>query len=186
MIKGIYLDNDETLSHALFYDPEQNHLEINLSEEKLYTIVRPCAQRIIDFCRELVGKENVFILTTATTEYIRAVNEAAGWEFPDEQIFAREDQAKYMYNGAYDGTQYIDSPQVHVNNVLIDNLPPKYNENKIAFLGIWRTWEKNYLQVRDYYGVDYTDDSFEDTVKEFLISRHSMCNDTGEEKSLEV
>ena len=172
MIKSIYWDIDETLIHSSIKDPNQNHLEILLADnDRYYTIVRPCAQRIIDFSRNLVGRENVFILTAATTDYVRAINEKAGWGFPNEQIFAREDQEKYSYHGAYGGTQYVDSSQAHPDNVLIDNLHPRHNEGKIAFLGIWKTWRENYFQVRDYYGVNFTEDSFEEDVKEFLIER---------------
>ena len=172
MIKSIYWDIDETLIHSSIKDPNQNHLEILLADnDRYYTIVRPCAQRIIDFSRNLVGRENVFILTAATTDYVRAINEKAGWGFPNEQIFAREDQEKYSYHGAYGGTQYVDSSQAHPDNVLIDNLPPRHNEGKIAFLGIWKTWRENYFQVRDYYGVNFTEDSFEEDVKEFLMRR---------------
>lgn len=173
MIKGIYWDIDETLIHSSIEDPSQNHLQIDLPDDRYYTIVRPCAQRIIDFSRDLVGFENVFILTASTTEYCRAINEAAGWGFSSERIFAREDQEKYSYHGAYGGTQYVDSSQIHSDNVLIDNLPPRHNESKIAFLGIWKTWEQNYLRVRNYWGVNFTDDSFEDDIKEFLIRKHS-------------
>jgi len=172
MIKSIYWDIDETLIHSSIKDPNQNHLEILLADnDRYYTIVRPCAQRIIDFSRNLVGRENVFILTAATTDYVRAINEKAGWGFPNEQIFAREDQEKYSYHGAYGGTQYVDSSQAHPDNVLIDNLHPRHNEGKIAFLGIWKTCHENYLQVRDYWGVNFSDDPFEEDVKEFLIER---------------
>lgn len=178
MIKGIYWDIDETLIHSSIQDPNQNHLEILLADnDRYYTIVRPCAQRVIDFSRELVGKENVFILTAAATDYVQAINEKAGWGFPNEQIFAREDQEKYSYHGAYGGTQYVDSPQAHPDNVLIDNLPPKHNESKIAFLGIWRTFHANYLQVGDYWGVNFLKDSFEEDVKKFLIERFESQSD---------
>ena len=177
MIKSIYWDIDETLVHSSRKDPNQDHLQIDFPNDRYYTIVRPCAQRIIDFSRDLVGRENVFILTAATTDYVRAINEKAGWGFPDEQIFAREDQEKYSHRGAYGGTQYVDSPQAHPDNVLIDNLPPRYNESKIAFLGIWRTCHANYLQVREYWGVNFPDNPFEVDVKEFLIERFESQSD---------
>ena len=40
--------------------------------------------------------------------------------------------------------------------------------------GISKTEDTNYLKIRDYYGVNFPDDTFEEDVKEFLTSKHNQ------------
>ena len=190
MIKGIYLDNDESLSHCVLREPNQKHLRFALEDGGIYyPIIRPCAKRIIDYCRNLVGAENVRILTTATKEYIRGVNEVAEWGFEDEQLIAREEISNHHFATAYGGNCTLPSKYAHRDNVLIDNLDPRNNPDKISFLGIWKTVDTNYLKVRDYYGVDFPSDLFEEKVLQFLEERHSapsQCKQISEEENLEI
>jgi len=89
-----------------------------------------------------------------------------------ENIISRETIEKHYWHGAYGGGGTVPSTDLaNKNNLLIDNLPPRYNEAKIALIGIGSTWATNYLQVKDYYGVDFPDDKFENEVLEF-IKRH--------------
>lgn len=176
MINKIFWDIDETLIHTLLDDPKQAHVKFSLDDgNSYYTIIRPCSHELIRFSRELVGKENVHILTTATRDYAEKVNELAGWEFDPSDIFAREDQEanRVWVSTAYGGRygSIIPHEYANPNNVLIDNLPRRQNEGKIEFIGIGKTQETNYLKIDDYYGVDFPDDSFEKDVKEFLIER---------------
>jgi hypothetical protein len=176
MINRIYFDADETLIHTTMRDPNQEHIVLALDDAMYYTIVRPCAKTLIDFSRELVGADRVHILTTATRDYAREVNRLAGWGFKNEDIFSREDQANHTrrFSLAYGGTREECDPHIyaHKNNVIIDNLPPRQNSNKIEFIGISKTYQDNYLRINDYYGVEYADSNFEQEVKDFLIERN--------------
>ena len=132
-----------------------------------YTIIRPCAQRLIDLARELVGKDNVYILTAATFDYANTINEKAGWGFERDHIIAREEIKRHLIPTAYGGSAYVEKEGIaHKDNVLIDNLPYRQNMSKVNLIGIG---EDRYLHVRDYYGVNGTEwDTFEKDVKEFL------------------
>ena len=178
MINKIYFDADETMIHTLWDEPNQNHVQFSLGDGFTYhTIIRPCSHALIHFSRELVGKENVHILTTATRDYAEKVNELAGWDFDPKDIFAREDQeaARVWVSTAYGGRYGAITPHEYANpnNVLIDNLHPRNNESKIQFIGINDTFRNNYLKIEDYYGVNLPEDPFEEDVREFLIERHN-------------
>lgn len=167
MINKIFLDADETLLHTVFYDPNQEHIRFHLEGKSYYTIIRPCTQRLIDLCRELVGKDNVYILTAAMKDYITTINEKAGWDFDAEHLIPREEIERHCYPAAYGGTAYIEKEGIaHKDNVLIDNLPYRQNMGKVNLIGIL---EDRYLHVRDYYGVNGRDnDTFENDVMNFL------------------
>jgi hypothetical protein len=174
MINKIFWDIDETLIHTTIYDPKQDHVQFSLGDGHVYhTMIRPCSNELIRFSRELVGKENVHILTTATRDYAEKVNELAGWGFDPKDIFAREDQEanRIWVSTAYGGRHCSIIPHEYANpnNVLIDNLRRLQNEGKINFIGIGKTQETNYLKIYDYYGVNFPDDSFEEDVKNFLL-----------------
>jgi hypothetical protein len=176
MINRIYFDIDESLIFTTMRDPNQEHIVLALDDALYYTIVRPCAKTLIDFARDLVGADRVHILTTATRDYAREVNRLADWGFENSNIFSREDLSKYSvrFPLAYGASHEERSSHfyAHKNNVIIDNLPPRENQNKIAFIGINDTYQDNYFRINDYYGVEYADSNFEQEVKEFLISRN--------------
>lgn len=179
MINKIFFDIDETLIHTTTYDPEQECHKFELDGDYFtyYTIVRPCAMSLIQFARDLVGFENVHILTTATRDYAETINELAGWGFNKEDIFTREDIRGHRreFPTAYGGVYHEYDPHIYANknNVLIDNLPPRSNYNKVVFIGISNLEDTNYLHIRDYYGVDRPHDTFEQDVKNFLANKHS-------------
>jgi hypothetical protein len=177
MINRIFWDIDETLIHTCLQDPGQEHISFAIGEDLnvYYTIVRPCAKKLIEFSRQIVGADKVHILTTSTREYAQKINELAGWGFKNEDIFAREDLAihcrsvKTAYGGSHE--EYDPHIYAHKDNVLIDNLMPRYNGRKIGFIGIWKSLD-NYFEVRDYYGVNFPDDPFEEEVVEFIKTRN--------------
>jgi FMN phosphatase YigB (HAD superfamily) len=188
MTKRIFFDLDGTLLYSHEKDPKQAHLffELDVGEwkERNYTIIRPQAQRVIDYSRELFGAENVFILTSNLKEYAEKVNELAQFNFKDENIIARDDLNNHRYATAYGGYARLAGKYADSNNILIDNLPPRENEDKIVYLGIYKTYPTNYLQVRDYYGTNFPNDKFEEKVKSFLFSHFS--GNPVSEKDLEV
>jgi len=176
MINRIFWDIDETLIHTVLRKPDQDHVSFSLDDGMYYTMIRPCSKALIDFSRELVGADRVHILTTATRNYAREVNRLAGWGFKNEDIFSREDQVGHMrrFSLAYGKSHEECDPHIyaHKNNVIIDNLPPRQNFNKIEFIGIGNTYQDNYLKINDYYGVEFANSNFEQEVKDFLIERN--------------
>ena len=175
MIKNCFFDIDSTLIFSDFSAPEQEHIKFNLENDQhdYFTIIRPCAKRLINFARQLVGEQNVFILTTSTRTYARKINELALFGFNNDQIFSREDIAKYTVHQAYGGYATIPHELAHKENVLIDDLSSRYNENKVAFIGIGPTVSERYLEIRPYYGVNFVEDPFEQEVIDFLQRNHN-------------
>ena len=158
MIKRIFFDIDETLIHTSIRPFEEGvkyeHFVLPDDSTNYYTIIRPCAKALIDFSRDLIGADNVYILTTSTKDYANRINELAGWGFETDHIIAREDIASHSFPNAYSGMATCAHAIAHKDNVLIDNLPSRYNESKTSLIGIGTTVETNYKQIRDYYGVD--------------------------------
>lgn len=190
MINKIFFDLDECLIHTELREPTQKHISFCLDDYggTYYSIVRPCAKRLIEFARNLIGAENVFILTAAIKPYACEINRLAEFGFPEDQILSREDINNHYFATAYGGGSILASQHAHVDNVLIDNLEGRYNQDKVSFIGIWRSLDTNYLKIRDYYGVNFPDDPFEENVMNFLEERHkapSLCKKEGEE-GLEV
>ena len=169
MINKIFIDLDECMLHTLLRKPEQEHIRFTLENDlnTYYTIIRPCAQKLIDYARELVGKDNVYILTTSTNAYANTINEMTRWGFEGDHIIAREEINRHLIPTAHGGRAYIEKEGIaHEDNVLIDNLPYRENMGKVTLIGIKGD---RYLKVRDYYGVNGIDyDDFEEDVGEFL------------------
>ena len=184
MINKVFWDIDETLIHTFLSEPKQKHVRFALEFGGVYyTVIRPCSKSLIEFSRELVGAENVFILTSATKDYAREVNRLAEWGFPDDHIIAREEIEDHRYSTAYGGSHTVASKHASLDNVLIDNLEPRYNGDKISYLGIWQSLDTNYLKITDYYGVNFPNDTFENDVIDFLSKVHkapSLCKPIGE------
>lgn len=169
MIKRIFWDIDETLIHTSMIPFEEGYdyktFTLPNSSANYHTIIRRCSNHLIEYSRNLVGKNNVYILTTSIHSYANEINQLAGWNFETDHILTREDIDMHRYSAAYGSSMTAPHELADKNNVLIDNLPPRYNENKMILIGIQRD---RYLEIRDYYGVDYSDETFEKDCKEFL------------------
>lgn len=169
MINKIFWDNDECLSHSSYMPFEnQTYLTITLVDGCVYTILRPSAKEVLKYSRNLVGDDNVYMLTSASTDFAQAVNIEAGLGFNINQILTRDDMSKHAVSGAYGGSYVMPHGELaHEDNVLIDNLPSRYNIDKMSFIGINSS---RYLQIRDYYGVNIPENErkFVNQVKEFL------------------
>jgi hypothetical protein len=178
MIDRVFWDIDETLIHTEMRPFEEgwNDVEFKLDGDSYYTKIRPCSTDLVTFSRNLVGAENVYILTTSTRDYAREINRIAGWDFAHDHIFSREDLHEHRYTTAYGGYTTMENKSISSpNNVIIDNLPTRENWNKMAFIGID---SERYFKVPDYWGADFPDDKFliED-IKEFLTKLHSNGED---------
>lgn len=174
MIHKIFFDIDETLLHTeVNHDPGQECF-VHTFEGSLktyYTIFRPSARRILDFARELVGNENVYALTTATRDYAERLNAVGNFGWRNDQILTREDIEAHQWYGAY-GSVNCNQHKTLANcrNVLVDNLPSRENEKKMALIGIGIP---RYIKVEFYWGVNFPDDTFEEDVKQALTQLHN-------------
>jgi hypothetical protein len=171
MIENVFFDLDETLVYSSIDEPEQEHFTIVLADGVYYTIIRPEAKEVLRFARELVGKDKVFILTAAMRHYAMEINVLGKFDFTYQTIHAMEDLQNNYVRGAYGGGYVIPSKLANPNNVLIDNLPIHKNFEKLQYIGI-KLGGGNYLQVDDYYGVNFPDCTFEKDVKAFLETKH--------------
>ena len=173
MIDRVFWDIDETLIHTEFspFGEGFNDVPLVLEDHTYYTKIRPCSMHLVEFSRQLVGSENVYILTTATRDYAQEVNRLASWNFPHGHIYSREDLKNHRYSTAYGGSGTAQNKEIaSSNNVLIDNLPHRENWNKMSFIGID---SERYLKIQDYYGVDFPDCTFVEDVEKFLLKLHN-------------
>jgi hypothetical protein len=174
MINKVFWDIDETLIHTSLKPYNANAIHFKLGGENYYVKVRDCSNELIDFSRNLVGVENVYILTAATRDYAHKINDLAKWEFSLENIFTREDIFENNFLLAYDiplPKEYKSNVDIiSKDNVLIDNLPPRSNRDKIEFIGI--DYDR-YLKIDDYYGFGENNEEFSCQVKEFLLKLHT-------------
>ena len=160
--KVIMIDYDETLAHSLYADNEKHADQLidmygeHWRGEKFMippsawdmtnnggwyvTFKRSWTKDLLTFTRQLVGNNNVYILTSSTKDYILYCNNVLELGFdPNTHIFSRED----MY--AID--KYPDFLDTY--NILVDNLTYKEHcsgiVSKVAFLN--GLPEKQYVQV---------------------------------------
>jgi hypothetical protein len=171
MIKRIFQDLDECILHTYANSmPPSEYVEFILSEDMhtYRTMIRPCAKRLFEYYNSVVGKENVYILTSATRDYAESLNRLGEFGLDNDHIYTREDIQQYSISYGYGGEGTLPMPIADKDNVLIDNLPPRYNYNKMDMMGIVT---KNYYQTREYYGLNDDDEYFFEDVVEFIKAR---------------
>jgi hypothetical protein len=173
MIKRIFQDLDECILHTfvntLPYEGEK-YVEFTLSEDMhIYrSVIRPCAKELFEYYNSIVGKENVYILTSATRDYAHELNRLGEFGLDTDHIYTREDIQQYSISHGYGGESTLPMPIADKDNVLIDNLPPRYNYNKMDMMGIVK---KNYYQTQEYYGNNLYEEDFVAGIKEFIKAR---------------
>ena len=171
MIKRIFQDLDECILHTYVNSmPPSEYVEFILSEDMhtYRTMIRPCAKRLFEYYNSVVGKENVYILTSATRDYAESLNRLGEFGLDNDHIYTREDIQQYSISYGYGGEGTLPMPIADKDNVLIDNLPPRYNYNKMDMMGIVT---KNYYQTREYYGLNDDDEYFFEDVVKFIKAR---------------
>ena len=172
MIKRIFQDIDECILHTVINThPHETYVEFTLPNDRnVYkTFIRPCANDLFEYYNSVVGKENVYILTSATRDYAETLNRLGQFGLDNDHIFSREDISKYSHSSAWSGESHqMKHPLAHKNNVLIDNLPWRYNTSKTNLMNIFKD---NYHQTPEYYGENYPDDTFFDDIKGFIQER---------------
>jgi hypothetical protein len=148
----------------------EKYVEFILGEDMhtYRTLIRPCAKALFEYYNSVVGKENVYILTTATRDYAETLNRLGEFGLDNDHIYTREDIQQYSISHGYGGEGTLPMPIADKDNVLIDNLPPRYNYNKMDMMGIVT---KNYHQTPEYYGSNFHEQDFLDDIKEFIKQR---------------
>jgi hypothetical protein len=168
MINCVFWDLDETLIHSMDV-PNGDEYDFTIEtdgggwviSETYYVKVRRDSRDVIAHSRELVGPENVFILTAATYNYALDICNKANFGFKEDQIISREHIRHFV--------KPQESKYRNKDNVLIDNLPVYDNLDKLNVIGIRKD---RYLKIDDYYGVDFSNELFKEDCKEFLNSLH--------------
>lgn len=171
----IFLDLDNALINSFFPTDvidESKCFQVDISNgETYFTVVRKGAQEVIDFAHNLVGAENVFILTNSIREYALQINEKAGFGFLPQNVIARENYCVAI-RGAY-GSVYPIHKNWSKNNVLVDDLEYEWNATKNDFIG--NIPKENYFKCRAFHGVDFPNENFADKVIDFLKEKHNIA-----------
>lgn len=172
MLNKIFIDLDETLicGSPQLREKKDCDFTIVLEYGGIYDIkVRPSAYDVINLANSYVGSKNVYLLTIATREYATEISTSACFCFPPENIISREDINKARFNTIYGGSHYGTNANIaHSDNVLIDNLPARENEQKMIYIGIK---PDRYLNITPYYGTNFKDDDFYSSVDDFLLQK---------------
>lgn len=174
MIKRIFQDIDECILYTdviggAVASTLWHKFKLHGDSSTYHTIFRPCAKRIFDFYRSIVGEDNVYILTTATQDYAEELNIAGGFGLNADHIISRKVIKKYEKMKHH--PRPTRHPLFDADNVLIDNLQYGYNLEKVNLMGISLP---NYLCTGEYYGDDESDDEFEVLVKQFIGSKYEL------------
>lgn len=154
MNKRIFIDLDQTLIHSY---PSYEHTALQkFGEKSLYekgetyhdgyvTYVRPLAREFVDYCHDMVGIDNVYILTAAKGDYARDVIVRGDLKIPAKKIHDR-DSISYMSKEFHDGY-----------NILVDDLPYYDNYSKLRYLAITNKLEQyiNIVEYTPYEGLRY-------------------------------
>ena len=172
MIKRIFQDLDECILHTFYLNDEhkgKKYVEFvaGFDAYPYTTFIRPCAKKLFNFYNSVVGKENVYILTAASKDYARTLNDVGDFGLDDDHILTREDMEKCRVMSEWVGS-VPPGPLADRENVLIDNLPSRYNEDKMNYIGIDLS---RYFQTMYYFGLDETDPEFFDSVKRFILKK---------------
>lgn len=140
------------------------HLRDEIYGNDLYhTYIRPSAKRLFEFYNSVVGKENVYILTTSIQPYARMINKLADFGVDHDHIISREEIHVLKDLGTY---EYALHDLANSDNVLIDNLKPHENRSKISIMDIKPT---RYHQTPNYFGDNKDDAEFEAAVRHFIM-----------------
>ena len=147
MKNRIWLDLDDTLIKSYYWsDKELSTIKVPNDGKNLYdefvTFERPIAKELISFCKDVVGEENVNILTAADEIYAAVIINKLGFEIPPLRIHTSEDTNIFRLSK---------NPTVlmEFNNILIDDLCYYDNYIKMKYLGISDKIE-NYIQIKNY------------------------------------
>ncbi len=172
MINCIFLDLDQCLIYGAFPTetiPMKEDFIVDLESGEMYfAFVRNGAKEVIEFSRQLVGEENVFILTNSRREYALRMNKEADFGFSPKNIIARENYCKPTMAGYC--AVHPTHEKYSKKNVLIDDYDFEMNPVKNNFIG--RIESKNYFKCKAFKGINCKKDNFAEKVIDFLKEKH--------------
>ena len=184
---NLFWDLDETLVHTLVASNEKHADElidlygehwagtkINIRHDGWYvTFLRKSTKRLLEFSRELLGPENVYMLSHGSNDYIAWVNVRVGLGFdPNTNLFGRED------------VFWLDTcPKFKDHfNVLIDNENYLYHScgdrGKVKFLN--NIPEEQFIQIPQFtvWSESITDDKIDELVEDMktkITNAFELC-----------
>ena len=176
MIERIFQDLDECILHTFVNDVPYDgmkYVEFNLGADMhiFRAVIRPCAKKLFEYYNSVVGKDNVYILTSATYDYATELNRLGEFGLDADHIFSREDIQQYSGCSRAEFAHIDDKKPLAIagpNNVLIDNLPSYLNKEKMSMMGITK---ENYHQTPEYYGNNLDERYFMEDIKKFIKAR---------------
>jgi hypothetical protein len=144
LISGKFCASDNTAQKKIKACSQFESFTFNTASDLYVVFIRPGAKEFVNWCRDQVGKENLYILTSSTEDYAQRVNKGAKFNIEPNNIFSRE-----FHNNPVEALK-------DKNNILIDNEDYLFHScgsvNKCSFLhGLP---EKNLIQV-DHFTVDF-------------------------------
>lgn len=159
----IFLDFDETLGHTTVEYSWENAVKtvaIESTDENVeidcfklegdsvcyVTQLRPGVREFLKYCRDKVGRDNVYILTSSTKDYITEINQRFDLGFENCQLISREEI--YTPNDDLSSKQFEHEGRY----VLVDNMSYHDHRGTYSKIGFLRgLFYGNFVKVEDYY-----------------------------------
>lgn len=159
LVSSLYVRNDQDAEGILDICYDLTGVEIVLHDNDRYvSFLRPSTPEVLDGVWKLMGKENVFVLSTGTHDYLTTATKKLGLDFPDSRIFGREmlriGNPPERFRGSF--------------NVLVDNESYEHHwrdNGKIAFLH--NLPRDNYIKVPSFHAITY---KYEENHAEWLLA----------------
>lgn len=159
----IFLDLDETLTHSVDieywdeysvnYNSSTDPVFLHLSDDEEYVVYkRPVAHDLIEFCRNLAGDDNLYILTDASYEYAKNINNLHNLTISPSRILSMRDNP------------FVEDINKSIN-ILVDNLNWKDVGRKLAVLYPYRC----HVKVVPYVGSDKDETAYLKQLKEDIL-----------------
>lgn len=161
MLNKIFWDLDETLAHVQVNPrvadiKSDDQTDFTLDDSFLYrATIRDGASELVNYSRELVGPENVWVCTTSVKSYAEKIIELADLQIPSEQVLYRSIVDSYYHRSRRTqvGDRLIPQEKHSVfslANVLLDNkrVGAHHLAQKMCVLGISPA---RVFHVKDFY-----------------------------------
>ncbi len=180
---ALCLDADESLINSQFISSPSSktfmeetygeiwpyiHIQFDWDEQYI-SFLRPWARELVEFSKNLVGEENVFILSTGIIDYVKEVNSRHNLGVLDQNIYGRED-----IKATEKAHDFAHPAFIGKNCILIDNENYEYHtdgrNNKVSFLD--NLPKNKFIEVPDFdvrYFNPKDDDGYLDILKDLIV-----------------
>ena len=145
LIQSMYADNEKHADQLLYmYSEHWKGVKFHIRSDGWYvSFVRSWTYDLLKFARELLGHDNVFIMSQGVLDYVLWVNVHLKLGFdPNSNIYGREDINMFLHH-----PRFLDS-----FNVLVDNENYKYHtkDYKCKVKSLNNIPREQLLQVDDF------------------------------------